>query len=314
VRELAPRDPALRDRQPFNAALEGDTAYFHQAGAPAVLELLVATHTRMTQEQFMGEAERFLQTARHPTLDRPFTELAYQPMLELLAYLRTSGFQDLDLSGGTLDFMRAFATQTYGVPPERIIGSEFKRESRCEDGRLWIWRLPAIDAINDKNGNPVGIDRQIGRRPVIVAGNVLSGGDVAMMEDSKGRSGPSLQLLVNHDDAEREFAYAERDNVSLDAAHRLGFTVVSIARDWKTVFAPARTRALDRAPREREPRSFVVLGNVVSPRRGVTASLPPSPRKLLSQNTEDLTSVRALQSGVRARARLVGTRRLHRCR
>ena len=214
----------------------------------------------------MGEAERFLQTARHPTLDRPFTELAYQPMLELLTYLRTNGFQIWICSGGTLDFMRAFATQTYGVPPERIIGSEFKRESRREDGRLRIWRLPAIDAINDKDGKPVGIDRQIGRRPVIVGGNVLSGGDVAMMEYSKGRSGPSLQLLVNHDDAEREFAYAERDNVSLDAAHRLGFTVVSIARDWKTVFAPARTRALDRAPREREPRSFVVLGNVVPPR------------------------------------------------
>jgi hypothetical protein len=162
--------------------------------------------------------------------------------------------------------MRAFATQTYGVPPERIIGSEFKRESRREDGRLWIWRLPAIDAINDKDGKPVGIDRQIGRRPVIVAGNVLSGGDVAMMEYSMGRSGPSLQLLVNHDDAEREFAYAERDNVSLDAGRRLGFTVVSIARDWKTVFAPARTRTLDRAPREREPRSFVVLGNVAPPR------------------------------------------------
>jgi hypothetical protein len=259
VRELVARDPGLGERQPFKAAVEGDTTYFHETGAAAVLELLLATHTGMTQEQFRVEVQRFFETARHPTLHRPFTELAYQPMLEVLAHLRTSGFQIWLCSGGTVDFMRGFAGRTYGVPPERIIGSEFKRESRRHDGRLSIWRSPAIEAVNDKDGKPVGIDRHIGRRPVVVGGNVLSGGDIAMMEYSKGRSGPSLELLVNHDDAEREFAYAERDNASLEAARRLGFTVVSMARDWRTIFGPPRTRAIDRAPREREVRSFVAL-------------------------------------------------------
>lgn len=236
VRELAAKDPSLKERQPFKAALEGDAAYFHEAGAKAVLELILATHSGMTQEQFATEARRFMEKARHPKLDRPFTEIAYQPMIELLAYLRRNGFQTWLCSGGTIDFMRAFAPQIYGVPIDQIIGSELKLESRIEGDRLAIWRLPEIDAINDKGGKPVGIDRRIGKRPVFVAGNVLSGGDIAMMQYSKGRAGPSFQLLINHDDAAREFAYAEKDNASLNAAKKYGFTVANIKSDWKTVF------------------------------------------------------------------------------
>ncbi|MGH9939705.1 MAG: haloacid dehalogenase-like hydrolase [Blastocatellia bacterium] len=236
VRELAAKDPSLKERQPFKAALEGDAAYFHEAGAKAVLELLLASHAGMTQEQFASEARQFMEKARHPKLDRPFTEIAYQPMIELLAYLRRNGFQIWLCSGGTIDFMRVFAPQIYGVPVEQIIGSELKRESRMQDGRLVVWRLPEIDAINDKEGKPVGIDRHIGKRPIFVAGNVFSGGDIAMMEYSKGRAGPSFQLLINHDDAAREFAYAEKDNASLNAAKKYGFTVANIKSDWKTIF------------------------------------------------------------------------------
>lgn len=243
VRELAAKDPSFKERQPFKAALEGDAAYFHEAGAKAVVELLVATETGMSQERFAGEARRFIEKGRHPKLDRPFIEIAYQPMMELLGYLRRHGFKTWICSGGTIDFMRVFAPQFYGVPIDQVIGSEVKRESRMEKDRLVVWRLPEIEAINDKEGKPVAIDRHIGKRPVFVAGNVLSGGDIAMMQYSKARRGPSFQLLINHDDAAREFAYAEKDNASLNAAKKYGFTVVSIKSDWKTVFGAGQAAA-----------------------------------------------------------------------
>jgi phosphoserine phosphatase len=238
LRELAARNPSLAERQPFKAALEGDAAYFHQTGAQAVLALFAATHAGMTQEEFAYEVRRFLSDGRHPQLRRPFTSVAYQPMLELLVYLRANGFQTWISSGGTLDFIRVFAPSTYGVPPEQTIGSELQRESRRADGRLSIYRLPHSEHLNDHDGKPVGIDRHIGRRPLLVAGNVLSGGDIAMMEYSRGRGRPSLQLLINHDDAAREFAYAEKDGASLAAARRFGFVVVSMKEDWKFVFPP----------------------------------------------------------------------------
>jgi hypothetical protein len=238
VKELAARDPSLAERQPFRAALTGDAAYFHQAGAKAVAELFVATHSGSSQEDFASQVRAFLGRDVHPKLRRRFTTLAYRPMLELLSWLRATGFQTWICSGGDADFMRVFAEEVYGVPTQCVIGSEVKREARREDGRLLISRLAAVDAINDKDGKPVGIDRQIGKRPLIAGGNVLSGGDIAMMEYSKGRKGPSLQLLINHDDGDREFSYAEEDGASLNAARTHGFTVVSIRNDWKTLFGP----------------------------------------------------------------------------
>ena len=237
VREMAEKDASLKTKQPFKAALEGDAAYFHQEGEKAVVELLMATHTGMTQERFAGEARNFFETGKHPKLGRSFSSVAYQPMLELLAFLRSNGFQIWLSSGGTIDFMRAFAPQVYDIPADHIIGTEFKRESRRENGLLSVWRLPALEHLNDKDGKPVGIDRHIGKRPVFVGGNVLSGGDIAMMEYSKGRTGASFQLLINHDDAEREFAYQEKDNFSLDAAKKNGFTVINMKTDWKTIFS-----------------------------------------------------------------------------
>jgi phosphoserine phosphatase len=241
VRELAARDPSLAARQPFKAALEGDVAYFHEAGARAIVELVGESHTGMAQESFAREVDRFFQNARHPTLHRPYGETGYQPMAELLTYLRASGFDVWICSGGTTDFMREIAPRIYDVPRDHVIGSDVRRESRVVDGRLVVWRLPGPALLNDKEMKPLTIDRQIGRRPLLASGNVGAGGDVAMLEYSKGRAGRSLQLLVNHDDADREFAYAEKTNESLEAARRNGFTVVSVRTDWKTIFAPART-------------------------------------------------------------------------
>ncbi|MBO0861457.1 MAG: haloacid dehalogenase-like hydrolase [Chloracidobacterium sp.] len=243
VRELAAKDSSLKERQPFKAALEGDAAYFREAGKKAFLELLTATGAGMDQERFTAEARRFLEKWRQPKLDRPFTEIAYQPMIELLAYLRQNGFQPWISSGGTIDFLRAFAPQIYGIPIDRIIGTELRREARMEDGRLVIWRLPGIETINDKEIKPVGIDRHIGARPIFVAGNVGNYGDIAMMRYSKGRMGRTLQLLINHDDAGREFAYGEKDNASLNAAKIYGFTVVNIKNDWRTVFVAPQAAA-----------------------------------------------------------------------
>ena len=219
----------MKTKQPFKAVLEGDTAYFHTEGEKALIELLAATHSGMTQEQFADEARKFMSTAKHPKLNRPFSGVVYQPMLELLAYLRANSFDIWLSSGGTIDFMRVFAPQLYGIPPDHIVGTELKRESRRIDGKLYVWRLPTLEHLNDKDGKPIGIDRQIGARPVFVGGNVLSGGDIAMMEYSKGRTG-----------------HQEKDNFSLNAAAKHGFTVVNIKKDWKMIFAspqavPARS-------------------------------------------------------------------------
>ena len=243
VREMAAKDPSLKDRQPFKAALEGDAAYFHEGGKKAVLELFVGTETGIDQERFAAEARQFLEKWRNPKLDRPFTELAYRPMIELLAYLRQKGFKTWISSGGTIDFIRVFAPQIYGIPIDQVIGTELKLESRMSADRLVVWRLPEIEAINDKEGKPVGIDRHIGKRPIFVAGNVGNYGDIAMMQYSKGRRGPSFQLLINHDDAAREFAYGEKDNASLNAAKKYGFSVVNIKNDWKTVFGAPQAAA-----------------------------------------------------------------------
>jgi phosphoserine phosphatase len=240
VRELAARDPALKSRQPFKAALEGDAAYFHEQGPKAIIELLLKTHTGMSQEEFASDVERFFSAAQHPTLHRAFSQTAYEPMTELLGYLQANGFETWICSGGTTDFMRVIAPRIYNIAPDRILGSDIKRDSRVVDGRRMIWRLPEVTVLNDKEVKPVSIDRGIGKRPILAAGNVGNAGDIAMMEYSHGRPGLSLQLLVNHDDAAREFAYAEKDRFSLDAAAREGFTTVSIRSDWKTVLAPVR--------------------------------------------------------------------------
>jgi hypothetical protein len=239
LKAMAARDSSLRQRQPFKAMLEGDRAYLSQAGPEAVLELITATHGSETEEQYEADVRRFFQSFRYPKLGLPLARLPYQPQVELLRYLRVNGFETWISSGGEIDFMREISETLYGIPPEQVIGSTLQKEFVQRDGRWVLWRKPALAAVNDKTGKPVGIDGHIGRRPIFVAGNVRSGGDIAMMQYSRGRAGPSLQILINHDDSTREFAYAEKDTASLKAARQYGFTVVSMKGDWRTIFSEA---------------------------------------------------------------------------
>jgi hypothetical protein len=236
LQAMAAADPSLTQRQPFQAALEGDVEYFKQAGEAAIMELLTATHTNMTQEQFQQEVQQFFATAIHPMLNVPYTKVTYRPMVELLEYLRANQFQTWICSGGGIDFMRVVSESLYGIPPEQVIGSFVKEEFIEVDGKDVIWRLPEIARINDYAGKPIGIDLHIGKRPVFAAGNERTGGDIAMLTYSQQQQ-PSFQLLINHDDGDREFAYQEPGNASLNAAQANGWQVVSIKNDWQTVFS-----------------------------------------------------------------------------
>ncbi len=244
LRALAAEDPTLKQRQPFKAALEGDKRALAEAGEPALMQLFAVTSANMTDDRYEEEARRFFATARHPRLGVPYTALAYRPMVELLAFLRAHDFKTFVCSGGGADFMRLISQRMYGIPPEQVIGSRPKKQLRRQAGNTVLFRVPEVAAINDKDTKPVNIDAHIGKRPILAAGNVRSGGDIAMLEYSQGtsvegRKRPSLQLLVNHDDGNREFAYAEKDNASLTAAREHGWQVVSIKSDWRVVFAPS---------------------------------------------------------------------------
>jgi len=205
-------------------------------GMPAILELFSATHSGMGQEQFEAEVEEFFAKAKYPTLGVPVGQVVYQPMVELLDYLRANDFKTYICSGGGIDFMRVLSTRLYGIPPEQVIGTSMKKELHLVDGKWVLSRTGELDSFNDKEVKPVNIDLHIGTRPLLAMGNVRSSGDIGMLRYSQGRKGPSLQLLINHDDDMREFAYAEDDNASLSAAKANGWLVVSIKNDWKSVF------------------------------------------------------------------------------
>jgi phosphoserine phosphatase len=234
LQELAAKDPSLRSRQPYKAALEGDTEFLRKAGPGALAQILALTHGGMSQERFAEEARAFFQTARHPKLGVPYTALAYAPMVELLSYLRANGFQTWICTGGTTDFVRVFSEQMYGIPPQQVIGSTMEKEWREPSGELWRTGKPG--RLNDKAQKPVGIDLQIGKRPLLAAGNVRSAGDVEMLRYAQARHGPSLELVIDHDDGAREFAYQEAAGTTLSAAKASGWTVVSMKRDWAAIF------------------------------------------------------------------------------
>ncbi len=236
LERMAKKDPSLRNRQPFRAAFEHDKEYLHTAGMPAIVELFATNHAGMSQEKFDSAVEEFLTISKHPTLDVPYGQVVFQPMIELLDYLRANGFKTYICSGGGIDFMRGVSAELYGIGPEQVIGSSFKKELQQVDGKWVLSRTGKPNSFNDKEVKPVNIDLHIGQRPLLAMGNVRSGGDIGMLNYSQGRSGPSLQLLVNHDDEKREFAYAEADNASLNAAKANGWVVVSIKSDWETVF------------------------------------------------------------------------------
>jgi hypothetical protein len=237
LKALEAKDPTLKDKQPFKAALEGDKEYFHKAGVKAIMELVVATHGDMAQDRFDEEARAFFKAAKHPKFGVPFPKTAYQPMVELLRYLRAKGFQTWICSGGWADLMRAMSEEAYGIPPQQVIGSSLKKKLVEKNGKRVIWILTQLLFFNDQDDKPVNIALQIGKKPLFAAGNVRTGGDVAMLGYCQSRKGASFQLLINHDDAQREFAYAEPKGESLKAAAEHGWNVVSIRDDWRQVFA-----------------------------------------------------------------------------
>jgi phosphoserine phosphatase len=243
VRALAPQHPEWRTKQPFQGVLEGDLKAVAATGERGLLELVMATHANLTTEEFAAVVRDWVATARHPTLKRPYTELVYQPMLEVLSYLRANGFKTYIVSGGGVEFMRVFAEQVYGVPPEQVIGSSIATEYEVRNGKPVIVRQPKIDFIDDKAGKPVAINKFIGRRPIAAFGN--SDGDFQMLEWTTGGSGPRLAVIVHHDDAVREFAYDRGSHIGklergLDEGPRRGWTIVSMKDDWKTLYPAAQ--------------------------------------------------------------------------
>jgi phosphoglycolate phosphatase-like HAD superfamily hydrolase len=239
VKALAPQHPEWKDRQPFKAALESDMKTLAESGEHGELELVMASHAGMTTDEFERIVKDWLATARHPKFNRPYTELAYQPMIELLAYLRANGFKTFIVSGGGIEFMRPWSEQVYGIPPEQVVGSSIKTNFQMKDGAPVLFRLPEINFIDDKAGKPVGINEYIGRRPIAAFGN--SDGDLEMLQWTTMSPGRRFGLIVHHTDAEREYAYDRkatfgRLDVALDAATVNGWTVVSMKTDWKRIF------------------------------------------------------------------------------
>jgi hypothetical protein len=240
LRVLAPQHPEWRETEPFASALKGDLNVALAGGEAAIVELVMATHAGMTTEEFEQIATDWIATARHPGTGRLYTEMVYQPMLELLTCLRANGFTIFIASAGGIEFMRPWTERVYGIPREQVIGSSIKTKYELRDGRPVLVRLPELTFIGDKAGKPVGIQQHIGRRPIAAFGN--SDGDFEMLEWVTSGAGVRFGLLIHHDDAAREFAY-DRVAVSgkfdrgLDEAPGRGWTLVSMKRDWKRVFA-----------------------------------------------------------------------------
>ncbi len=253
VRVLAAEHPEWRERQPFKAALDGDREAIGKAGMEGLMQLLMATHAGMTSTEFAAVVEDWLDTARHPRFERPYTELVYQPMLELLEYLRDNGFSTYIVSGGGIAFMRPWTEPVYGIPPEQVVGSEIALEYQMQGGKPVLVRRPEIAFVDDKAGKPVGIQRHIGRRPLLAFGN--SDGDYQMLEWTTAGDGRRLGLLLHHDDGAREYAYDRDGHVGrldkgLDDAVARGWTLVSMKQDWQRVFPGAATMPSDAATAE----------------------------------------------------------------
>jgi phosphoglycolate phosphatase-like HAD superfamily hydrolase len=239
VKLLAPQHPEWATEEPFASLLKGDVKGALAGGEPALFKIVIATHTGMDSVEFDQIVKDWIATAKHPITKRLYTEMVYQPMLELVAYLRANGFKTFIVSGGGIDFMRPWTERVYGIPPEQVVGSSGKTKFEMRDGKAVLMRLPEVDFIDDGPGKPVGINEHIGRRPIASFGN--SDGDLQMLEWTKGGGGVRFALIVHHTDAEREWAYDRNSPVgkldkALDVAQAEGWTVVDMKNDWKTIF------------------------------------------------------------------------------
>jgi len=243
VKVLAPQHPEWKDKEPFASLLKGDLKAALAGGERALLEIVMATHAGVTTEEFEKIVRDWLATAKHPKTGRPYNEMIYQPMVELLRYLRANGFKTYIVSGGGIEFMRTWVEKAYGIPPEQVVGSTIKTKFELRDGKPVILRLPELDFIDDKEGKPVAINKFIGRRPILAFGN--SDGDLQMLQWTAAGSGARFMGIVHHTDAEREWAYDRESAIgrldkALDEAKQRGWTVVDMKRDWKVVFPFAR--------------------------------------------------------------------------
>jgi phosphoglycolate phosphatase-like HAD superfamily hydrolase len=244
IKQLAPQHPEWNEKEPFSSVLRGDRKAALAGGEKALLEMVMATHAGMTTEEFGQNVTEWLAGAKHPTTGRRYTEMVYQPMLELLSYLRANGFKTFIVSGGGIEFMRPWTERVYGIPPEQVVGSSIKTRYEVRDGRPVLMRLPELNFIDDKDGKPVGINQHIGRRPIMAFGN--SDGDFQMLEWTTAGSGPRFGLLVHHTDAKREWAYDRESHIgrlarALDEAPRRGWTILNMKDDWAVVF-PSESR------------------------------------------------------------------------
>jgi phosphoserine phosphatase len=239
VKALAPQHPEWKEKQPFASLLKGDVNSALAGGEHAILEIIMATHAGMTTEEFEAIVKDWIASARHPTTNPPFTEMVFQPMLEVLAYLRANGFKTYIVSGGGIEFMRPWTEKVYGIPPEQVVGSSIKTRFEIVDGAPVLVRLPKLNFIDDKEGKPVGINQHIGRRPIAAFGN--SDGDLQMLQWTMAGEGPRFALYVHHTDANREWAYDRESHIGrldkgLDEAQANGWTVADMKNDWKVIF------------------------------------------------------------------------------
>jgi phosphoglycolate phosphatase-like HAD superfamily hydrolase len=240
MKALSAQHPEWKDTQPFKAVLEADHAALAAAGQKGLLEIIAATHSGMTTDEFHRIVSEWIATAHHPRFHRPYTELVYQPMLELMAYLRANGFKTFIVSGGGIEFMRPWTEKIYGIPPEQVVGSSgVVKFEMGTDGKPVLMKEAKVEFIDDGPGKPVGINRFIGRRPIFAFGN--SDGDHQMLQWTAAGSGARFMGLVHHTDAEREYAYDRQSHVgrldkALDEANAKGWTVVDMQRDWGTIF------------------------------------------------------------------------------
>ncbi|MDJ0957341.1 MAG: HAD family hydrolase [Arenicellales bacterium] len=239
VKALAPEHPEWKEKQPFKGVLENDLRAALAGGEKALLDMVMTTHASMTTAEFEAVASEWLATATHPKTGKRYTEMVYQPMLELLEYLRANDFKTYIVSGGGIEFLRVFSEEVYGVPPEQVVGSSIKTKFEMRDGKPVLLRLPEINFIDDKTGKPVGINQHIGRRPIAAFGN--SDGDLQMLQWTTAGKGKRLGVIIRHTDAEREWAYDRDSHIgqlakALDEAKQQGWLVVDMKKDWSRIY------------------------------------------------------------------------------
>ncbi|MEM9016172.1 MAG: HAD family hydrolase [Verrucomicrobiota bacterium] len=239
VKALAPQHPEWKDTQPFQAVLEGDMEALKEAGEEGLIQLVMASHSGVTSKEFSDSVGDWFATAKHPRFDRPYNELIFQPMLELLEFLRANDFKTFIVSGGGIDFVRVYSEKAYGIPPEQVVGSSLKTKYEVLDGVPALIKLPELNFIDDKEGKPVGIHQHIGRRPIFAAGN--SDGDFQMLEYTTAGEGLRFGMIVHHDDADREWAYDRDSHIGrlvrgLDEGPSRGWKIISMKNDWKTIY------------------------------------------------------------------------------